>query len=345
VANLDVAGSRWLVVTTVQEPTPALQRVIETCRDRWRIVVVGDVTTPSTWARVRDVEYLSLERQLDEQGALARATPTRHYARKNLGYAFAIARGARVILETDDDHWPLEGFGDDVEANVRGERVGGGGWVNPYLHFSEQGVWPRGLPLDAIWQRGARVAEDAPAHCPVQQYLVDGDPDVDAIFRLTRRVRDVRFAQRAPLVFEPGTWSPWNSQHTLWFEDAFPALYLPSHVSFRVTDIWRSLVAQAALWQHGARVAFRAPAARQERNPHALLRDFEEEVPAYLGNRSIARTLARACAEGGSDEPLEATVVRLWSRLVDEGWISERERELIAACQEALASTVAAAAD
>jgi hypothetical protein len=68
-------------------------------------------------------------------------------------------------------------------------------------------------------------------------------------------------------------------------------LYLPSFVSFRMTDIWRSFIAQRCLWALGHGVVFHGPEMFQDRNPHNLLRDFEQEIPGYLGNARIAEIL------------------------------------------------------
>ena len=63
------------------------------------------------------------------------------------------------------------------------------------------------------------------------------DPDVDAVYRLTRKTP--LFFDRAaePVVLASDTWTPFNSQNTLFYREAFPLLYLPCHVSFRMTDI------------------------------------------------------------------------------------------------------------
>ena len=72
----------------------------------------------------------------------------------------------------------------------------------------------------------------------IQQGLVNGDPDMDAIFRLTRKYPlaplEVTFDPAAPPAFLPeGVFSPFNSQNTLFHRDAFWALMLPSTTSFR----------------------------------------------------------------------------------------------------------------
>lgn len=59
-----------------------------------------------------------------------------------------------------------------------------------------------------------------------------------------------------PLALPSGVFSPYNSQNTVHQRSAFWALYLPSSVSFRVTDIWRSFWAQRLLWETDGSVVF-----------------------------------------------------------------------------------------
>src|SRR5581483_5657775 len=82
-----------------------------------------------------------------------------------------------------------------------------------------------------------------------------------------------------------------NSQTTWWWPEAFPLLYLPSFCSFRMTDIWRSFVAQRCLWELGHGLVFHASEVIQERNQHNLLRDFGDEVSGYLQNSRLTAAL------------------------------------------------------
>src|SRR5262249_44989987 len=60
---------------------------------------------------------------------------------------------------------------------------------------------------------------------------------------------------------------------------------------FRMTDIWRSFIAQRCLWELGKGVIFHGPESFQIRNPHSLLSDFEQEISGYLSNSRIASIL------------------------------------------------------
>lgn len=322
------AGTHWLVLTTIHPPGPAVEQLRARLGQAWGVVVVGDERTPATWADW-PVDFLSLARQREQFGGLAAAAPTGHYARKNFGYLYACRQGADAILEVDDDGLPLAGFPTTWSPTVHGRLVGGGDWANVYRWFTDRLIWPRGLPLDAIHRRGDLLAAATSRHCPVQQFLVDDDPDVDAIYRLVFPGADVTFDPAAStVVLDPGTWCPFNSQNTYWSADAFALLYLPFHCTVRVTDIWRSLVAQRALWLAGHALAFHPATLRQARNPHDLVRDFVDEVPGYTQNRAVAACLDAAAA-GLAGAALTEAGRGLWHALVDGGFLPAAERPLI----------------
>ena len=321
----DAERANWLVLTTVNQPNAGIDEWMTRLGDAWGVVVVGDVRTPDIW-RDRPLAFLSLERQRELFGAFAADARTNHYARENFGYLYAAARGAAAIVEIDDDCLPLPASGAAPPARtVRGRLVGGGDWANVYRWFTDRLIWPRGLPLDAAQQGGALRAADASRDCPVQQFLVDDDPDVDAIYRQLFPDTGFTFdAGAAAVILEPGTWCPFNSQNTLWFAEAFPLLYLPQHCNFRVTDIWRSLVVQRALWLLGGAVAFHTSTVRQLRNPHDLTRDFIDEIPVYTQGREVAACLDRAAGRLAGGDVID--VGRgLWLSLTAAGILPHEE--------------------
>ena len=70
------------------------------------VFAVGDRKSPvCEWPT--GSEFLSLDRQNGMDFRLAALLPVDHYSRKNLGYLEAIARGATLLFDTDDDNAPL----------------------------------------------------------------------------------------------------------------------------------------------------------------------------------------------------------------------------------------------
>jgi len=315
-----------IVITTVQQPTASVKRLVD-LRPEWRCVVIGDRKTPKGWHWPR-VEYVPVEEQAG-LGRLATLLPFDHYARKNIGYLLAIRRHATAIYETDDDNMPYDQLLANCAREVKGRRITSTGWENVYRHFSDLRIWPRGFPLECV---NKSFLAPAPSDvvvekvCPIQQFLSDGDPDVDAIYRL---INDgyVRFRENDILLGQ-GSFCPFNSQNTLWWPEAYPLLYLPSHVNFRLTDIWRSFVALACMHSAGYDIAFRSATVNQNRNPHDLMRDFNDELPGYVTNRHIMEVL-ESLSLSPSTGNMGANLRRCYVALIQHKIVPTTELELI----------------
>jgi hypothetical protein len=281
------------VLTTIQPPTESVRRLVDRLIPfgGW-LVVAGDLKGPASY-ELPGVIFLDLQAQRLGPFDLARKLPTGHYSRKNIAYLEAIRRGATCLYETDDDNAPLSSWRPRLETVEGVRRLSGTGWVNIYRHFTnDPHIWPRGFPLERMADPVPdETGEQTGVRAPVQQGLVNGAPDVDAIWHLVRGGR-FDFDSRPSVGLAAGQWCPFNTQSTWWWPAAYPLLYVPSFCSFRMCDIWKSFIAQRCLWAMGTGVVFHAPEVVQERNPHDTRRDFEEEVPGYLHNGRIAEILS-----------------------------------------------------
>jgi hypothetical protein len=296
------------------------------------------------------LSFLGIDDQLSSGFRLAELLPTAHYCRKNIGYLHAIRRGATCLYETDDDNAPMDHWQPRTEylaeasiltssPQTGGQDLGetatvtGPDWVNVYRYFSDDNIWPRGLPLDRIHVPLKRADDELPAAddrgwwAPIQQGLADGSPDVDAIWRLVLD-REFRFSRGGSVMLPRGQWCPFNTQTTWWWPTVFPLLYVPSYCSFRMCDIWKSFVAQRCLWELNAGVAFHGPEVWQERNLHSLMRDFRDEIPGYEQNHQIAEILESTTLAQGRDH-VAGNLRRCYEALVDEAIFPEKELKLV----------------
>jgi hypothetical protein len=320
------------VITTVQEPTESVLRLAsQLVRSGAKLIVIGDQKGPPHY-KLEGVQFLSLQDQLKSKFNLARLLPTGHYTRKNIGYLIAVSQGAACIYETDDDNAPAAGWEPRQEL-VEAARVEDRGWINVYSLFTQDKIWPRGFPLDEIvnsfLQRPSTSEELLKVQAPIQQGLVNNTPDVDAVWRL---VFDEPFNfQFGPSVYLPrGCWCPFNSQSTWWFPSAFPLVYLPSYCSFRMTDIWRSFIAQRCLWEMGFGVVFHGPEVVQDRNPHDLMRDFADEIPGYTRNKEMIEILEGLSLAKGENAVGENMLV-CYEALVKAEFFPSEELDLVKA--------------
>lgn len=329
-----------LVVTSIASPNHVLRALAEGCRERGhKFIVIGDVPSPRDF-RLEGCDFYGLEEQYETGLGFARLCPTRHYARKNLGYLLAMRDGARVIVETDDDNIPREEFWGERRRRQSVPALKDDGWVNVYRYFTDANIWPRGLPLDEVRKpvRDFDTLEVGDEDCPVQQGLADENPDVDAIYRLVEPLPQ-SFTRERALALGAGAWCPFNSQNTTWWAEAFPLLYLPAYCSFRMTDIWRSFVAQRIAWEQGWSVLFHGPTVWQERNEHNLMRDFKDEVPGYLHNSAIREALAALKLKPGAPN-IAANMRACYEKLVEMTLVGESELALLDAWLEDLNSVL-----
>lgn len=318
-----------LVVTTINQPGDIMKELALGCmREGWSFYVVGDKKGPSDF-RLEGAKFYSLESQLDLKFEFSKLCPTGHYARKNIGYLAAIADGAQVIIETDDDNMPLEQFWDSRVRISMAKSAQKTGWVNAYKFFSNSLIWPRGFPLN-LAGTAVESYEDlnfAEADCPVQQGLADDNPDIDAIYRLLLPLPHY-FSSSRKIILPAGAWCPFNSQNTTWWEDAFPLLYLPAYCSFRMTDIWRSFIAQRVAWECNWSILFESPTVRQERNDHDLMKDFEDEIPGYLNNRIIIELFENIKLEKGV-QSIQENMLKCYEVLIRNNIVGQEEIPLL----------------
>jgi hypothetical protein len=321
-----------VVITTIQAPTSSVVELAKRIRDTSAtLIIIGDSIGPKSFEIAEHpnekLRFLSLEAQLNLPYRLSKSLPTKHYSRKNIGYLEAIAQDATCIYETDDDNAPLKGWKsrDETVKSMLVAEVEQSKWVNVYSHFSDEKIWPRGLPLDQTKTKPI-IESESSRLSPIQQGLVNGSPDVDAVWRLTDD-RPFDFNPALSLTLAAGNWCPFNTQSTWWWPRAYPLLYVPSNCSFRMCDIWKSFIAQRCLWAMGLGVTFHSPEVIQDRNEHDYLKDFEAEIPGYLHNNQIRSLLDDLNLDSGEDAVGE-NLVRCYEKLIS-GEIFPKEELLL----------------
>ncbi len=326
-----------LVITSIADQHhPVLnQFAAAATRENVSFFVVGDTKSPPEF-ELQGCEFYSIQRQQELSFHLSKILPTKHYARKNIGYLVAIKNGAEVIIESDDDNIPLPGFWDVRSKTANASLVLKQGWVNVYRYFTEHYIWPRGFALEHIQDKLPALAESSKIICPIQQGLADDNPDVDAIYRLILPLPIV-FDQSQSIALGDGSICPFNSQNTSWFKEAFALLYLPSYCSFRMTDIWRSFVAQRIAWTCGWPILFHRSTVRQERNAHNLMHDFRDEVSGYTNNVELFKSLDELKL-GHGPEYISSNMIACYRRLIELGLVNSEEMKLLQAWLSDLAS-------
>lgn len=214
------------------------------------------------------------------------------------------------------------------------------GFVNLYKIYTDADIWPRGIPPDSqniniapsLTECDATMSENKIA---IIQGLVNNDPDVDAVYRMSHVDQSFYF-EKTPIfdiVLGKGSVCPINSQNTMWTDfSLFYAMYLPVTVSFRYTDILRGYIALYQVWKMNKTVKFTAPIAPiapiaprnytdsrgsvQERNVHDLQKDYESEVPMYNTATKVIELL---------NHNSNASILDVYSILSDHNIVQKEE--------------------
>ena len=312
---------KYIVITTINPKSKSIV-AFEKFND-WHIILVGDKKTAPI-ASTENITFLSLKKQFDLGFSTAHALPLNHYARKNIGYLYAIGNGADLIYETDDDNFPKDewcfpDFKCNLNYSVNSQ------FINVYKYFSDDQVWPRGFPIDEIHQDVVcSIRKDKTRDIGVWQGLADVEPDVDSIYRLIIN-RKISFKKMPAISLDSNHYCPFNSQNTLWRRLLFPCLYLPSTVSFRFTDILRSYIAQRLMWEQNLNLGFTDATVYQERNYHNLMEDFKQEIQCFTQTKSIVSLLNNLSLS----LDIYANLEKIYVALSDNGFINSQELNIL----------------
>lgn len=318
----------FLVITSIADQNhPVLKKIAEeSLHHNISFIVIGDTKSPDEFF-VNGCDFYSIERQKKLNFNLVKDLPVKHYARKNLGYLLAISKGAEVIIETDDDNYPMTDFWEKREKSVIAYQLENNGWTNIYKYFTDVNIWPRGFALENIQNKVSELKDKISVSCPIQQGLADKNPDVDAIYRLVFP-SSVIFNKSDNVALGNKTICPFNSQNTTWFKESFPLLYLPSYCSFRMTDIWRSFIAQRIAWTCGWPILFHKSTVYQERNDHNLMKDFQDEIVGYNNNSKIIEVLNNLELKEGEIN-IPSNMKLCYQALIELSLIGEKEIDLL----------------
>ena len=324
---------RWAVATTIMEPSEGVRRQVRL--EDWCLVVVSDLKGQKTydtgWTKGegnKAVVYLDSEAQKAMKSSFVGALPWNHFGRKNIGYLYALSHGASVIWDFDDDNYlkfwipgaaPLgaPSIDDAVTAMESSETIDAREpehhampVYNPYPVLGAPSLpsWPRGIPLDCIkdTECSDTPLKDVSVHSKsigVLQSLADYQPDVDAIYRITMPIPIwfTRSKETKPIIIPNGVLTPYNAQATLHFKLSFFALFLPVTINSRVSDIWRSYIAERLFWDVGLRVGFFArPLVVQDRNDHSNLADLNAEEHLYMRSVQLVELLGEWKGKGST---------------------------------------------
>lgn len=199
--------------------------------------------------------------------------------RRNIGFVYAYQNGAEVVATVDDDNIPYDSWGDNI---LLGQQIEVDEFENlscPYFDAisttEHNDLWHRGFPIEHLQVKNNIEYKGKVKMTPlVQAEFWDGDPDIDAICRLSKKPI-VKFKPFEPFTTKQLT--PFNSQNTFLHRSVLK-YYSVFPYTGRMDDIWGSYVMQHHFPNS---VIFAKASVYQARNPQDLVRNLENEVIGY----------------------------------------------------------------
>ena len=284
--------NKYIVTTTINEPTVATHKFAEIAkRDGWTFVVVGDKKTPRYYYQEElNCVYLCSKEQPDMYPELSDAIGWNSIQRRNIGLLYAYEQGADVIATVDDDNIPYDDWGQnllvgkEVECDLY-EPVDD--VFDPLSVTNTPEIWHRGYPIELL-QRRNRVEYKGKVKrkALVQADLWDGDPDIDAMARLTMKPI-VKYDVEKP--YCSNKIAPFNSQNTFLSRKVLPYYAVLPHVG-RMDDIWGSYILQ---YYFPNSVIYNKASVYQDRNVQDLVTNLEKEVIGYRNTYNFINNLQK----------------------------------------------------
>ncbi len=300
-------------------------------------VITGDRKTPqeaSAYCRSLEDRYgVSIcfmdveaqERFMESRPVLNGFLPWNCLQRRDVAILKAYDEGADIIVLIDDDNYiSCEDYvgghlhlGAPVEMEVISSPSG---WYNICQCLKDRNgrpFFPRGYswPERVNDVREVCVSREK-VRCVANGGFWLGDPDIDAVTRLSAPIDVVACDREENFALGRGVYSPFNSQNTAIHRDVVPAYFLCPGIG-RFDDIWASYVIERIAWHLGDFISFGEPLVRQNRNEHDLWVDVRAEEAGTRYTPDFCRWLREVPLSGSTYRDCAEELMRGLKALID----------------------------
>lgn len=279
---------KFIVTTTINKPTEATIKYSQ--KGDWTLIVVGDLKTPHDKYQKLNCIYLDPQEQEKKYKKLSDAIGWNSIQRRNVGFVEAYNLGADVIATVDDDNIPYESWGKDIYIGQEIEcdlYEPANGVFDPLSVTKRNDLWHRGYPIELIPTKNNVVYKGKTKRkILIQADLWDGDPDIDAMARLS--LKPIVKYDEIQHPYCSNKISPFNSQNTFLARETIPYYSVFPHVG-RMDDIWGSYVLQ---YYFPDNLIYNKSSVYQDRNIQDLITNLEKEIIGYRNTFNILQNLS-----------------------------------------------------
>ena len=284
---------KFIITTTINHPTVATLKFCKIAKEKdWIFVIVGDTKTPHDEYKAlenNNVIYLTPEEQKKLYPELSETIGWKSIQRRNIGFVYAYHNDADIIATVDDDNIPYDNWGDNVyvgqEIEVDLYENISSRYFDPISPTNHNDLWHRGYPIEDLnFKNDIEYRGKTKRKVLVQADFWDGDPDIDAICRLSKKPI-VKFDKFEP--FCSNQLAPFNSQNIFLAREVIPFYSVLPHTG-RMDDIWGSYILQKYFPKS---VIYNQATVYQDRNIQDLVTNLENEVIGYRNTYKLLNDL------------------------------------------------------
>jgi hypothetical protein len=286
---------KYLILTSISQPSVATLKYCEIADKKdWELIFIGDLKTPhesyqKLESEYKNFTYLTPEQQEKLYPELSEAIGWNKCQRRNIGFIYAYDNGADILATSDDDNIPYDNWGDEILVNQEIEvdcyenKLANA--FDPISVTEHNTLWHRGYPVEFVHVKNENEYKGkVKRKVVVQADFWDGDPDIDAICRITQKPI-VKFKDFKP--FCSTQIAPFNSQNTFIAREAIP-FYVVFPYLGRMDDIWGAYVLQ---YYFPDSVIYNKATVYQDRNVHNLVNNMMDEVIGYRNTLPLINDL------------------------------------------------------
>jgi hypothetical protein len=276
---------KFIITTTINSPTKATIKFCEIAEKKdFQFIIIGDLKTPVDEYRkleknYKNVIYLSPSQQDELYPEISNLIGWNTIQRRNIGFIYAYQNNAEIVATIDDDNIPYDFWGDEIFVGkkmiVDLYENTSCNYFDPISVTTHNELWHRGFPIEYLKVKNDIEYKGKTEIVPlVQAEFWDGDPDIDAICRLSKKpiVKFEKFD-----TFTTKQITPYNSQNTFLHRSVLKNYSVLPFIG-RMDDIWGAYIQQ---FYHPESIIFTRASVYQERNPQDLIRNLENEIIGY----------------------------------------------------------------
>ncbi len=231
--------------------------------------------------------------------------PERCHAETSFGFLVAYEEEADVIIELDDDVFPVDNY-DLIQSHLHNLTSNEGirvtskhKWYNTMENLflnTDYKIFPRGHPYSPEARTENYAWEDCGGACVLNMGLWTGHPDLDALTILYHGGLDgkcninSKALKREKVVVGEGTYFAVCSMNTSFVSKIIPAfyqLYMKSMGVDRFDDIWSGIFLKKIADHLGERVCLGKPLVYHDKRPRSVFKDLRSELEGIVMNETL----------------------------------------------------------